>query len=117
MSYDVSLHDRKALDVCRFEMPHQFAGGTYQVGGTTEAWLNITYNYSGILFKVIEGGLRSLDNMAARKSIPILENAILQLGNDAHPDYWKPTEGNVKKALSGLLEFAKAFPDGIWDVH
>ena len=30
-------------------------------------------------------------------------------------DYWKATEGNAKRALYGLLTFARLRPDGIWD--
>jgi len=29
-----------------FDVPLDLRGGTYQLGGTRTAWLNITYNYS-----------------------------------------------------------------------
>ena len=42
--------------------------------------------------------------------------AIAALGDDADDsDYWNATEGNAKRALYGLLAFAKIRPDGMWD--
>ena len=53
-------------------------------------------------------------NPQRAESIPAFEKAIEQLGNDTSEDYWKSTEGNAKKALCGLLAFAKLRPDGVW---
>ena len=36
------------------------------------------------------------------------------LGDDVDDDYWKPTEGNAKRALYGLLAMAQMRPDGVW---
>ena len=115
MSYDVELIDPVSRIVIEFDSPHQIAGGTRALGGTTEAWLNATYNYSGIFHRVLPGGIRGLYGKTGAESIPVLEAAIAQLKDDVDPDYWKPTEGNVKRALCGLLAFAKMRPDGIWD--
>jgi hypothetical protein len=52
--------------------------------------------------------------MTGADSIPILEKAIAQLGDDVDEDYWEPTEGNAKRALSQLLALAKMRPDGVW---
>nr|DAE13757.1 MAG TPA: hypothetical protein [Siphoviridae sp. ctQqU1] len=42
--------------------------------------------------------------------------AISALGDDVDDsDYWRATEGNAKRALCGLLAFAKMRPDGVWD--
>lgn len=50
------------------------------------------------------------------ESIPMLEKAIAALGDDTDDDdYWHATEGNAKRALYWLLEFAKMRPDGVWD--
>jgi hypothetical protein len=48
-------------------------------------------------------------------SFKVLEDAIAKLGDDVDADYWKPTEGNAKKALITLRTFAQMRPDGIWD--
>lgn len=117
MSYDVYMRDPvKRDDVIQFNEPHQIKGGTFAVDGTTEAWLNITYNYADHLYKTMgEKGIRSIYGLSGADSIPVLENAISQLADDATEDYWESTEGNVKRALYGLLAFAKLRPDGIWD--
>ena len=80
-------------------------------------WLNITDNYSKFYRKVIdeEKGIRFIYGKTGAESIPILEKAIDRLNDDADEDYWKATEGNAKRALYGLLTFARLRPDGIWD--
>jgi hypothetical protein len=95
---------------------HQMKGGTYCLGGTAEAWLNITYNYYKIFYeKMGKKGIRTIYGMSGVDSIPILQKAIDQLKDDVDEDYWKPTEGNVKRSLIQLLTLAKLRPDGIWD--
>lgn len=46
MSYDIRLTDRVTGETLEATAPHQIRGGTYAVGGTTELWLNVTYNYA-----------------------------------------------------------------------
>lgn len=116
MSYDISLVDPVSKKVLELDSPHHMRGGTYAVGGTTEASLNVTYNYSKHFYRVMgEGGIRSLYGKSAVDSIPILERAITQLGDDVSVDYWEPTEGNAKRSLIQLLTLAKMRPDGMWD--
>ena len=117
MSYDVYMCDPVDRDnVIQFDEPHQIKCGTFAVEGTTEAWLNITYNYSDRLYRTMgEKGIRSIYGLSGAESIPIIENAIKQLSDDVSEDYWEATEGNVKQALYGLLAFSKLRPDGIWD--
>lgn len=119
MSYDISLLDPVTRETIELKEPHFMQGGTYQVGGCTELWLNITFNYGSIYRRSNvfgESGIHVLHNMSAIESIPILESAILALGNDVDPDYWKCTEGNAKRPLYQLLSMAKMRPDGIWEV-
>lgn len=116
MSYDISLLDPITKKIVEFEQPHCRKGGTYQAGGTCEAWLNVTYNYSKHYRKVFgDKGIRTIYGMTGEDSIPILEKAISLLGNDVADNYWEPTEGNAKKALYDLLTFAQLKPDGVWD--
>ena len=42
MSYDVYLEDPTTGRTVEFEEPHHSRGGTYVLGGTKEAWLNVT---------------------------------------------------------------------------
>ena len=37
------------------------------------------------------------------------------LTDEVDSDYWKATEGNVKKSLYQLLSMAHMRPDGVWD--
>ena len=110
VSYGIYLNEPGTEEAIEFDEPHQVAGGTFAVGGTTEAWLNVTYNY-GKHFDC-----KKLRGMTGKDSLPVLQGAADALSDDTDPDYWKPTEGNVKRALSGLISFAKARPDGVWDV-
>ena len=116
MSYDIDLLDPVTEKTIEFESSHAIVGGTYRLGGSNEASLNITYNYASI-FKQYLGdyGIRTIYGMTGADSIPLLETAINALDDDVDPDYWKATEGNAKRALEGLLRFAKKRPDGIWD--
>ena len=119
MSYDLTLRDPVTKETLTLDTPHYMTGGTYAIGGTTELWLNITYNYGKIysqpnLFG--EEGIKSLMGLSGAESIPILEKAISELGDDVDPNYWNATEGNAKKPLYQLLAMARMRPDGIWDI-
>jgi len=113
MSYDIEIigNDGNVLET---EKEHSLKGGTYAVGGTTEAWLNITYNYSSFFRTAIneEKGVRFLYGKSVKECIPILEKAIHQLGTKVSDNYWEATAGNAGKALFDLLELCKMFPEG-----
>jgi hypothetical protein len=114
LSYDIELRDPVTNKVLKLDAPHHMRGGTYCVGGTTDVCLNVTYNYSTILYRVIDGGIRGLYGKTGAESIPLLKTAIAQLGDDTDPDYWEATEGNVKAALLKVLALAQMRPDGVW---
>lgn len=116
MSYDIELRDPKTREVIQFDKPHQERGGTYALGGTSEAWLNVTYNYSKHFYRTMgREGIRRLYGLTGKQAIGILEKAISKLGGDVSGNYWEATEGNAKEALKSLLVFAKLRPDGIFD--
>lgn len=116
MSYDIYLNDPVTKEPINLDSPHQMRGGTYASGGTPEAWLNITYNYADHYYRVFgDKGIRTIYGMTGAESIPVLKNAISQLGDEVDADYWKSTEGNAKKPLIQLLVLAQLRPDGIWD--
>ncbi len=123
MSYDIRLVDPVSGETLELDAPHHMRGGTYAVGGTTEATLNVTYNYSCHFHRALEflpvgqegnHGISKLYGMSGSDSIPVLERAAAALGDDVDENYWKPTEGNAKRALLQLLALAKMRPDGIW---
>ena len=99
MSWWIALKDENGsvveTDTIRQE------GGTQIMGGTTEAELNVTYNY-GKHFSFSQ-----LNGLSAKEAAPKIKYAVDKLGNETNEDYWKPTEGNVKAALQTLLDFAE----------
>ena len=142
MSYDIDLLDPVTKSIIQFDAPHQMTGGTFALGGTSEASLNITYNYSrwyyidGV-FPCIEdplypegrGGIRSIYGMSGAESIPVLKYAIaaLEVRTDdidaeerrkceeqGATGYWMPTRENAIKPLYQLLAMAQLRPDGVW---
>lgn len=58
MSYDITLNDRVTGETLHVNNPHFMTGGTYAVGGTTELWLNITYNYAHYYYEATDGDPR-----------------------------------------------------------
>ncbi len=136
MSYDIELVDPVTRQTLELDAPHHMRGGTYAVGGTTRAHLNVTYNYFDHLARVLPDltftrplapqwmhehsqlpwrGIRTIYGLTGAESIPMLNRAIDMLGNDTDPDYWKPAEGNVKRALIQLRTLAQMRPDGLWE--
>lgn len=118
MSYDISLKDPVTKGTIEVKDAHFMQGGTYALGGTHELWLNVTYNYGKIFRRpevLGEEGIRTIYGMTGAESIPVLQKAIANLGDDTDPDYWKPTDGNAKRPLCQLLAMAQMRPDGIWD--
>lgn len=116
MSYDLYLRDPVTNATIHFSEPHDVQGGTYALCGTTEAWLNITYNYSQHFRQVFgPDGIRFLYGLSGAESIPVLQAAIDWLEDDEEEDYWRATSGNARRALVGLLRLARLAPHGVWD--
>lgn len=115
MSYDCCI-------VHEDESPYMIAiapqGGTRKMypETPTEAWFNITYNYSKHIYRVLNGGIPGLDGRCVDETIEPIRKAIEKLGDDTDPDYWQPTEGNAKIALQGLVAMAVQCPGGIWRI-
>jgi hypothetical protein len=116
MSYDIRLVDSNGCTVI-LEKKHDFKGGTYMLGGNIHAEYNITYNYAPHFYRLMgEKGIRTIYGMTVTESLPILEKAASQLGREEDPDYWKPTQGNARKALLVLVALAKMVPpESKWD--
>lgn len=81
MSYDIALCDPVTMERININEPHFIRGGTYVVGGTTELWLNITYNYSGYYYEAIEGGIRSIYGKTGLETINIIADMITSIEN------------------------------------
>lgn len=116
MSYDICLNDPKTGCVITFDEPIPVSGGTFALGGTREAWLNVTYNYGSHYRRVMgEKGIRTVYGMTGKESLPVLDAAIDALGDDVSSNYWDATEGNAKAALRNLALLAGLAPHGVWD--
>lgn len=117
MSYDIRLKDPMTGKTIEFNEPHQIRGATYQLGGSSEAWLNVTYNYGGIFQRAFGSteGIRSIYGMSGDESLQVLNKAILSLKDDVSDNYWDATDGNAKRVLLHLRAFATMRPDGEWD--
>lgn len=115
MSYDIKLTDPITHETLHLDQPHQMSGGTFALGGTTKCWINITGNYADFYYRVFgDKGIRSIYGKTGAESIPILEAAAAQLGDDATNRHWDATEGNAKRSLMQLIALAKLRPDGVW---
>ena len=114
MSYDISLKDKDGGQVVSVDNHEE--GGTYCLGGTTEASLNVTYNYSPFYYHFLDQdhGIRWLYGKTGKQSIPRLEYAIEKLkplgGDYRFENYWAPTPSNASHALQILLSWAKQHP-------
>ncbi len=112
MSYDVYVEDpERPESAVEIQGKNYFRGGTYEVGGTPLAHLNITYNYRDSFVKVFgEQGIRSLYGRTVGEVLPMLVDAIAVLGTDRDEDYWKATDGNAGAALSDLMNICLMCP-------
>ena len=114
MSWDVMLEDEAGKPVA----VDKFAeGGTYPVGGTEYAALNVTYKYGRSFRTALNpAGLAWLGGKLAGDVIADLERAVASLGTERDPDYWADSPGNAGFALSILLRWAKANPQATFTV-
>ncbi len=138
MSYDIYLKDPVTHEPLDLEEVHHMRGGTYAMSGTTEAWLNITYNYAdwyyrpGVFARTRKAskGIRTIYGMTGSESIPVLKKAIQKLEGmtvdisekerrkcekQGATGYWMPTRENAIKPLHQLLALAQVRPDGMWE--
>lgn len=138
MSYDITLCDPVTKEPLHAKFNHEMTGGTYAIGGTTELWLNVTYNYADWYYrdavfaetKEKSEGIRTIYGMTGAESITVLEkaSAVLEsLDEDISEEerkereehgvtgYWMPTRENAIRPLYSLLAMAKIRPDGVWE--
>ena len=115
MSYDIDITDPKTGEIILFDQAHDLHGGTYQVGGTHKAWINITYNYAPFYYKHIDRlkGIRALYGKTGFEVAQLLVPAIAKLGTERSSDYWEATPGNAGAALADLMQLCLKAPDGI----
>ena len=116
MSYGIWLKDATGATIT-FPEPHHITGGTYAIGGTQEAWLNITWNYAPFYYEHIDPdkGIRFLYGKTAQEVVHLLAPIIGKLGTERSDDYWDATPGNAGAALADLAALCLKAPHGIID--
>ena len=108
MSWDVEIY--RDGNIVVLPEKHNITGGTYVLGGTREANLNITYNYSQFYNNSLimaynnNIGLKCLDGVSVRVGIDLVAHAVRMLEGAPSDNYWDATEGNAKAALGDLLK-------------
>jgi hypothetical protein len=115
MSYYVKMYDPETKKTVNFKYKHGYQGSNFILGGTTEAFVNITYNYAKYYKETIDKdtGLYSLHNKTGKEALPIIQKAINELGIDYNENYWAATRGNAGYALLAIEFFCRMRPDGI----
>ena len=117
MSYDIRI--TKNGETVHALSKHEITGGTYTLGGTSELYLNMTFNYADILVEVLcEEGIDFLHGKRVGETLNKLFEARNKLQYDNPENYWECTPGNVRKALDNLLKLAILCEDNeaIWEV-
>jgi len=96
-------------------------GGTQELGGNTETWLNVTYNYAWYFHRYLDRdqGIRWLYGKQAKDCVDRLKKAIEPFSSHKpyDRDYWADTPGNCVQPLRILLGWCKKFPEGVFVVY
>lgn len=113
MGYSIRLvgNDGDVVSVLR----HQ-EGSNFVIDGTTDAVIDITYNYVKYFNETIHkrDGIRWLYGKRAHECKDVLEAAVEKLGTKRDVDYWNPTPGNAGDVLYVLLKWAREHPYAIF---
>lgn len=115
MSYDIRVCDKDTCETVVLPEKHNLAGGTFAMGGTDEAWLNVTYNYGDFFYEFMDEdkGIRAIYGKPLKDAVALIDDTVSaivdKLGDEPpDPDYWKATPGNACKALRNLKAIAEA---------
>lgn len=121
MSVDYSLRYDGDEWPARLAEPMGEEGGTYAVGGSEYAELNVTYNYSHVWVRVLgdefPGMVEMLHGRKAGETVPVLARLCAELPDEPGDDYWQPTPGNAGHAAALLLRMAREHPEAVWEAH
>lgn len=84
MSYDIKIIDPKTKEVMKVKH-NDLRGGTYALGGTDEAYFNITFNYA-CMFELFlgKGGIHRLDGKPVKETEKMLKDAIVKIDKMVH---------------------------------
>jgi hypothetical protein len=93
-------------------------GSTIAIGGSDEADMCVTYNYSPIYYEKFGQSLPDyLKDKRARNTIKFLEKGLKKFTTtDPTGSYWDKNEGNAGHMVVVLLAWARSNPDAIWRI-
>jgi len=114
MGWDVDLEvDGKIAQVTAHR-----EGSNIAIGGSTDASMLVTYNYSKIYAEKLKLSVPDfLKDKTANDTIPFLRESIAILGTDKRTDnYWEASPGNARHILVVLLDWATQHPTGVWRI-
>ncbi len=93
-------------------------GATYERGGTTNAEMVVTANYSNLFVEAgIACGIGGMHGMTGLEATEMLQDAVTYLGTKIDVDYWKATHGNAGACLNRILGWCLQYPTGIIKVN
>ena len=113
MSYDIELTENNSPVL----VDNHTEGGTYVIGGSTGASLNVTWNYATHFRDHLDAkkGIRWLYGKKAKNTTRRLRKAVKELGTEQSDDYWDGyVPGNAGHVLNVLLSWAKQHPEAVW---
>ena len=113
MSWWISL----VKDERKVQVSSHVEGGVINVDGEDEATMSVTYNYAPLFANALGCGMRDMNGVSGADSMPILEAGVTKLGTERSDNYWDATYGNAGQVLAVMLDWAKAHPDAVWQVH
>jgi hypothetical protein len=116
MGYWIYLEDDNGdpVSVDRFS-----EGGVVEMGGSTEAMISVTTNYTIHYAPLYGSNLRGLlDGKKAVDTISDLDHGVTVLfpENYQGEDYWESTPANAGRIVMILLNWAKQHPNATWRV-
>lgn len=117
MGYYIELVDQDSGETLQLDQPHHMKGSIYCIGGSCEASLSVTYNYGQFYLDAFgnEEGIRTIYGLTGAESIPVLKQAIANMGDEKPTGkYWEGNRGDAKRPLRQLLALAQMRPDGLW---
>jgi len=106
MSYDIYLNDADG-ETLNLPSRHVLKGGTYALGGTSQAWLNITYNYAPFFLQADrrgEGNPRDLRKNRAR----VYSHSRIRHQGTRHGTRYRVLESDAGECRCGTSRSANA---------
>ena len=101
------------------EVDSHSEGGVIAIGGSSDAEMSLTYNYSSYYYQYVdsEKGIQWIDGKIGGETLERLMSARNMLTDNPSNNYWEKTPGNAGHALSVLISWVKQHPSGTWRVH